>query len=54
MGVTVMVSSGDDGVAADPRYCNFDSSSNAYDTWTVRTILLYCLLPPPAMAFTPV
>jgi D-aminopeptidase len=37
MGVTVTVSSGDDGVAADGAYCNYDSSSDTYDMeWTVR------------------
>jgi hypothetical protein len=37
MGVTVTVSSGDDGVAADGQYCNYDSSSNRYGMeWTVR------------------
>jgi ribosomal protein S3 len=37
MGVTVTVSSGDDGVAADGAYCNFDSSSDTYDMeWMVR------------------
>ena len=40
MGVTVTVSSGDDGVAADGNYCNYNSGSSFYDTqWTVCTVL---------------
>lgn len=39
MGVTVFVSSGDDGVAADGQYCNYNSGSAMYPSmqWTVRT-----------------
>jgi hypothetical protein len=37
MGVTVTVSSGDNGAASDGDYCNYDSSSSTYNTgWTVR------------------
>jgi subtilase family serine protease len=36
MGVTVTVSSGDNGAASDGDYCNYDSSSATYNTgWTV-------------------
>jgi subtilase family serine protease len=36
MGVTVTVSSGDNGAAGDARYCNYDSSSATYPSgWNV-------------------
>ena len=36
LGVTVTVSSGDDGVAADEQLCNEPSGSADYGDWTVR------------------
>ena len=44
MGVTVTVSSGDDGAAGDADYCDYNSGSAAYNTWSVSRkccILLY-------------
>jgi hypothetical protein len=36
MGVTVTISSGDNGAPGDEHYCNFPSGSGVYDTgWTV-------------------
>eukprot|EP00428_Durinskia_dybowskii_P062055 CAMPEP_0170380796 /NCGR_PEP_ID=MMETSP0117_2-20130122/14069_1 /TAXON_ID=400756 /ORGANISM="Durinskia baltica, Strain CSIRO CS-38" /LENGTH=661 /DNA_ID=CAMNT_0010636329 /DNA_START=129 /DNA_END=2114 /DNA_ORIENTATION=+ len=34
MGVTVTVSSGDDGAAGDADYCDYNSGSAAYNTWS--------------------
>jgi subtilase family serine protease len=42
MGVTILVSSGDDGAVADYDYCKYDSSSGAYgDGWKVRSICMF-------------
>jgi subtilase family serine protease len=44
MGVTILVSSGDDGAVADYDYCKYDSSSGAYgDGWKVRYMYVYFL-----------
>ena len=47
LGVTVTVSSGDDGVAAEAELCNEPSGSADYGDWTVRNnaaILSFLLL----------
>jgi hypothetical protein len=41
MGVTITISSGDDGVASDESLCDYPSGSDDFDLWQVS--LCYCL-----------
>jgi hypothetical protein len=41
MGVTITISSGDDGVASDENLCDYPSGSSDFDLWQVSRY--YCL-----------